>query len=158
MSESELPYWDPEQREFIVQRTDKWVVTVTPMLFNERVCLATHDEHGSFYTAGFCYDKGAAVAAALIWDPQTEQRPTGFKKIAFDSRRPTNPSKSQPFCRWCWGDLHPDRIPDRGEGEREACCICGTVTEEGIYSRVDPDSVRYPRESQGVDELPKQEG
>lgn len=71
----------------VVKVTDDWIVSVTPMIFNDRICLTDRNEWPNTYTAGFCYDKGgAAILAALAWDPDTEPYPDGFKKIARDSR------------------------------------------------------------------------
>lgn len=77
-----------EDRVAGAQDTGEWIVSVTPMIFNDRVLL-THKERDYPYgcTAGWCYDKGgAAVLAALAWNVDTEDEPAGFKKCAFDSR------------------------------------------------------------------------
>lgn len=59
------------------------------MIYNDRVVLMKPDEMRRGYTAGFCYDKGgAALMAALVWDPEIDERPAGWKKIACDSRFP----------------------------------------------------------------------
>lgn len=149
MTIQEAPYWDEEQRMFIVKETENWVVCMVPMIFNERITVASKDEHPFEYSAGFCYDKGQqAILRAALWDPETERYPTGFKKIACDARaKPEKLSWTQPVCEWCYRDLMPDRIPHRlKEPEANPCCICGSVNQDGIYFRVDPTTVRYPQE------------
>lgn len=71
----------------IVNVTEHWVVAVVPMIFNDRITLSTREEWRIGWTAGYCYDKGGAAAlAALAWDPETEEHPVGWKKIAGDAR------------------------------------------------------------------------
>lgn len=72
-----------------IKTTEHWVVAVMPMLYNDRIVLTTHEawEQETYFIAGWCYDKGGAAAlAAHAWDPETEQKPVGFKKEAFDAR------------------------------------------------------------------------
>jgi hypothetical protein len=79
--------WDDQLRSWIVKRTEHWIVSVTPMMFNDRVCLTSHREYPRTYTAGWCYDKnGSAFLAAYAFDPETEHAPVGFKKVAADAR------------------------------------------------------------------------
>ncbi len=88
MTDTILPRWDPKIESMVVQEIGEWIVSVTPMIFNDRILL-THKERDYPYgcTAGWCYDKGgAAVLAALAWNLETEHEPAGFKKMAFDSR------------------------------------------------------------------------
>lgn len=85
----ELPAlgWNNEVRSQVVKITENWIVMVTPMMFNDRICLASRDEWETGYSAGFCYDKGGAAGlAALAWDPESERDPVGFKKRACDAR------------------------------------------------------------------------
>ena len=55
---------------------------------------------------------------------------------------------TQPLCDSCWrkreGNREPSRliIPERLD---ETCCICGAETDSGIFQRIDPVTVRYPR-------------
>lgn len=80
--------WSDEAQTHVVKVTEDWIVSVTPMIFNDRICLTSHAEWPDEYTAGFCYDKGgSAHLAALVWDPETQDRPVGFKKIACDARQ-----------------------------------------------------------------------
>lgn len=80
--------WNSTVCAWVIKRTEHWVVMVTPMLFNDRVLISTHEEMDYFWTAGWCYDKGAAaVLAANAFDPETETDPVGFKKLAADNRR-----------------------------------------------------------------------
>jgi hypothetical protein len=82
------PYWDPAIESMVIKKTENWIVSVTPMIFNDRICLTHREKDYPYgYTAGFCYDKGpAAHLAALVWDPETEFEPVGHKKVACDSR------------------------------------------------------------------------
>lgn len=87
MSEPE-PRWDDKIQSLVVSETESWIVSVTPMIFNDRVLLTSKDEYPHTWTAGWCYDKGgAALLAAQAWDPETENEPVGFKKLAGDTRR-----------------------------------------------------------------------
>jgi hypothetical protein len=86
------PYWDQKIQSMIVKETDEWIVSITPMIFNDRVLL-THKERDYPYgwTAGWCYDKGgAAMLAAMAWDPGVEREPLGYKKVAGDARHKEN--------------------------------------------------------------------
>lgn len=84
----------PEEGEFnevigghVVRVTENWVVAVVPMIFNDRIILCRLQDWSTEWVAGFCYDKGGAAAlAALVWNPETEQYPVGFKKLAVDGR------------------------------------------------------------------------
>lgn len=85
--EQTFPYWDPKMCSMVVKKTEDWIVSVTPMLFNDRICLTSHSDYPYGYTAGWCYDKGPGVVlAAAIWDPETDREPAGYKKLACDSR------------------------------------------------------------------------
>ena len=58
------------------------VVLICPMIFNDRIVIQTGID-SPCYDHGWCYDKGgAAVIAALVWDPLTEAEPPGYKKRA----------------------------------------------------------------------------
>lgn len=87
MTELIEPYFDEKIQSLVVKQNDEWIVSVTPMIFNDRVLL-THKQRDYPYgcTAGWCYDKGTAVIAALVWDVDNEHEPAGYKKKAFDSR------------------------------------------------------------------------
>jgi hypothetical protein len=53
---------------------------------------------------------------------------------------------SQPLCRTCFAVLHPGRVPVQVlYTDAERCCLCGTSTDEGIFVRIDPATVTYPR-------------
>lgn len=79
--------WNNVANTNVVQVTGKWVVSVTPMIFNDRVLLTHVDEWPWTWTAGWCYDKGAAAhLAAAAWDVETEREPKGYKKVAGDLR------------------------------------------------------------------------
>lgn len=82
------PRIDDQMQSLVLKETDEWIVSVTPMLFNDRILL-THKvrDYPLGCSAGWCYDKGgAAVLAALAWNVDTEDEPASFKKCAFDSR------------------------------------------------------------------------
>jgi len=59
---------------------------------------------------------------------------------------------TQPMCGPCWrafclgtrGEIHePTVVVD---ADPEVCCACGTLTVEGVFVRVDPTKVPFPRE------------
>lgn len=80
--------WDEQMQSMVIRETEHWIVSVTPMIFNDRIVLTSRDEYPWSYTAGFCFDKGgSAVLAALVWDPEVDKYPQGYKKIACDARR-----------------------------------------------------------------------
>lgn len=55
-------------------------------------------------------------------------------------------SFTQPLCDDCWDEENASRpSPRMGMGETEQCCMCGEETRSGIYTRVDPKTVPYPR-------------
>jgi hypothetical protein len=66
-------------------------------------------------------------------------------------------SWTQPVCVPCWDRDNPDRpAPDRGDvGALEQCCKCGTMTRSGIYIRIDPATVSYPRREASVPRAPE---
>jgi hypothetical protein len=75
--------WDENIESHIVKRVGPWIVSVTPMIFNSRILLTHVSQYPLTWTSGFCYDKGPSAAlAAMAWDPLTEPRPVGFKKVA----------------------------------------------------------------------------
>lgn len=81
--------WDPNIESMVIKRDGPWIVSVTPMVFNDRILLTHQDEYPLSWTSGYCYDKGAAAAlAAHAWSPTTEHQPVGFKKVAAEGRRP----------------------------------------------------------------------
>jgi len=56
---------------------------------------------------------------------------------------------NQPSCDVCWEDREGRRTPVRKKDrERETCAWCGSVTYSGIYVRVDPRTVKYPKEAE----------
>lgn len=55
-------------------------------------------------------------------------------------------SWTQPLCDECWAERQPGRVAHRlVEPENEVCCWCGLATASGIYFRVDPATVYFPR-------------
>ena len=74
-------FWHEELRCWIVKWSSRWVVMVSPMIFNDRVCLESRESWKNGYDVGWCYDKGpAAFLAAEAWDPDEEDEPVGYKK------------------------------------------------------------------------------
>lgn len=56
-------------------------------------------------------------------------------------------SWTQPVCDPCFRQGQPGREPGRLSEfarEVETCCRCGAETAEGIYVRVDPETVPHP--------------
>jgi hypothetical protein len=79
--------WDEQIQSYVVTVTANWIVSVTPMIFNDRICLTHRRDYPWFITSGWCYDKGAAAhLAAAVFDPETEHEPVGYKKVAVDQR------------------------------------------------------------------------
>lgn len=55
---------------------------------------------------------------------------------------------TQAVCHPDWNARHPDREPVRMKAEfadEEVCCDCGEITRDGIYIRVDPATVKFPK-------------
>lgn len=79
--------WDEDTQSFVVKVTEHWIVSVCPMIFNDRLLLSAHEDYPWGWTAGWCYDKGPlAHLAAVVFDPEAEWEPVGFKKLAADAR------------------------------------------------------------------------
>lgn len=80
--------YDEKMGSLVVRKIGCWIVSVTPMIFNDRVLLTHVDEYPATVSGGWCYDKGgAAMLAALVYNPETEPRPSGYKKEAFFDER-----------------------------------------------------------------------
>lgn len=83
----EYPYWDNAIESMVYAHHGDWMVSVTPMLFNDRILLAHRDHYPLRWVAGFCYDKGGAAGlAAQIWNPLVTHEPLGYKEVAADER------------------------------------------------------------------------
>lgn len=55
---------------------------------------------------------------------------------------------TQPVCDDCWPrtELPPNPVRIRHEyRDEETCCLCGKLTRSGLYARLDPSKVAYPR-------------
>ena len=94
------PRWDDKMGSLVIREVGDWIVSVTPMLFNDRIYLTHRSEYPLSATAGWCYDQGgAAILAAAVWDPLTEREPKGHKKVAFDLRETEHldPTPPPPF-------------------------------------------------------------
>lgn len=73
--------FDEKIQSLIIKETDEWIISVTPMIYNDRLLLTMREDYPWGYTAGWCYDKGgAAILAAVAWDPDTQHEPVGHKK------------------------------------------------------------------------------
>lgn len=63
-------------------------------------------------------------------------------------------SWTQPVCMACFKFRSPGREPvcvKAPYANKERCCNCGVETDEGIYIRIDPTTIRWPRkESEGL--------
>ncbi len=56
---------------------------------------------------------------------------------------------TQPLCEQCWELLNPLRTPTRlRKPFRERCARCGIRTISGIYTRMDPATVDFPKEKE----------
>lgn len=56
---------------------------------------------------------------------------------------------TQPMCDPCWARRQPGIDPVRIKAQyavEERCAFCGAHTRSGIYVRVDPRTVLYPRD------------
>jgi hypothetical protein len=55
----------------------------------------------------------------------------------------------QPMCIPCWHADNPESAPYKREHpDLETCAWCGRYTTSGIYVRVDPATVSYPKSEQ----------
>lgn len=57
-------------------------------------------------------------------------------------------SWTQPICSGCFAVRHPGRAPNTITpecAEEERCCYCGEMTTDGIYIRIDPLMVAFPK-------------
>lgn len=140
MSTSELfdqdpPFWIEEQgdRCYIADETEHWVTAVVQMGFNDRIVIVRKDHWGRGWNAGFCYDKGGgAFVHASAFNAEIQQRPSGFKKIAFDTR-PCEPFLRQLVCQFCSRELEDARAskfdidPYALDPRNLACAVCGSV-------------------------------
>lgn len=76
---------EPTTDEYGVLTIGHWggyIVQIAPMIFNDRLVL-TPQSCPALYDHGWCYDKGgAAYLAALVWNPETQGEPLGYKKRA----------------------------------------------------------------------------
>lgn len=59
---------------------------------------------------------------------------------------------TQPICGECYTKRYPSREPLKvKDADPETCCDCGEMTQEGIYFRVDPRTVKFPTDGEQVD-------
>jgi len=51
----------------------------------------------------------------------------------------------QQICEDCWYDENPDKSPIKVKNSvKGICCICGKITDGGIFIHVNPATVAYP--------------
>lgn len=81
---------EPEMDEYGTVTLGTWkgyLIQVMPMLFNDRLVMSPVIAPYT-YDHGWCFDKGgAAYLAALVWDPETQGEPPGYKKCATGGKR-----------------------------------------------------------------------
>lgn len=55
-------------------------------------------------------------------------------------------SWTQPICRTCWNERHPEKPVTNAATilVGDTCCYCGDPATSGIYIRVDPTTVPFP--------------
>lgn len=85
----EYPYYDTATASMVLKHTadGQWMVSVAPMIFNDRVLLTHRGQWPMQWTAGWCFPKGgAAPLAAMAWDPDRDREPVGYIKVAADPR------------------------------------------------------------------------
>lgn len=80
------PYWDDKIQGTVYGFNGEWLMSIHPMLFTERICLTSTRDYPDSYSAGWDFEPGTAVAAALMWDPENELEPQGYIRVACDSR------------------------------------------------------------------------
>ncbi len=133
--DEELPYWSEPHRLWVMRESPEWIVSVVPMLVNDRITLVRPEHFETGFTAGFCYDKSPgcykAMVAAMTWQIGVRRYPEGLKKIAIDSRPidpDFKPDEEQVLCWLC--------LRERGErsglfANPRLCAGCGTTKDEG---------------------------
>lgn len=99
--ERTYPYLDPRIDSMVVAHHGpdrNLMVSVSPMMFNDRVVLTQRSGYPRTWVAGFCYPKGpAASLAAMAWNPLVTDQPAGFERVAGDERDPSDlPSAATP--------------------------------------------------------------
>ena len=72
---------------YVYQVTNTEVIRIVPMIYNDRITIGRLEYDDMCYDHGWCYDKGVALIAAVVWDPDTQDEPAGFKKRATPGRR-----------------------------------------------------------------------
>ena len=66
--------------EVVIGHYGGWQLRIMAMIFNNRLIMT---DGSGFYDFGWCFPKGgAALLAALAWDPDTEAEPAGYIKRA----------------------------------------------------------------------------
>lgn len=64
-----------------------YLIQVMPMIYNDRLVM-TPKSRPYIYDWGWCFPKGsAAILAAAVWDPATQDEPAGYIKAVITGRR-----------------------------------------------------------------------
>ena len=53
---------------------------------------------------------------------------------------------TQPICHGCFQQRYGFEPTRLKAPEKETCCVCGAETKDGIYVRLNPNIVKYPKE------------
>lgn len=85
LPDSPITFYDPVTvDEYMAVTIGEWggyLIQITAMGFNNRIVLSPKGL--AVYDYGWCYDRGpTALMALLVWNPETEGEPAGYKKLA----------------------------------------------------------------------------
>ena len=85
VKDSPITFYDEviidEYATVTVGEFEDYLIQIAPMAFNDRLVMTPKHLNGMTYDYGWCYDKGgAALLAALVWKPDVEAEPAGYKK------------------------------------------------------------------------------
>lgn len=90
MNAQEVEWIEPTTDGYGRMTIGRWggyLIDICPMLFGDRLVL-TPESCTGVYDHAWCYPKGgAAVLAALAWNPATEAEPAGYIKRAKPGER-----------------------------------------------------------------------
>lgn len=86
LPDSPIAFYDEvtvdEYRRVTIGEWGGYLIQILSMGFNERIVMTPAAFRGVI-DYGWCYDRGpTALMAALVWNPETEAEPAGFKKVA----------------------------------------------------------------------------
>jgi hypothetical protein len=137
--EDDLPFWSEEDKAWIIRETSEWILSSVPMIYNDRVCLATPAQHGRTYTAGFCVPKGDGITSAMGWQIGVDRYPPNVIKVAYDRRVEPDfkPHETQFLCKWCGTEAS-------FSASLRLCAVCGRRNDWGRWVPYDP-TMRFPQ-------------